>query len=393
MVADEDPFEAARRGTLEEIGSAFPGGDENLEVVNGEFEIVREKPLTRAPTQWEETMESPSYPGLSTVYTIYQVEAFVMGLSPMEFTTREMGKDKMMLKVTHVWVWHPTIERLGELPLNQVQEALLQRLYRGSQRLEVELLHGSNSGSLVLKVRSWDMGGTRFNEPTIVKLDHAETLKREVQQNQAMLEHIQTNAIAIVRPAEYTSQWGGFVLEVAADRKGAVDFAVRTEMEAKLHRAMMEAAEATSAREVAVQKVAKMEATMEILNAEMVLAARRATEAAAADTAKKAEELKSLLWSLSAFQAQVMQYQYQARQHSADAAQAEGVSVLEPRLHFRTHPHSHPDPNSNQVPFGDHQRRGSSGQSVEVQLPDGLDLKRAQVALRAALYRPQQARR
>lgn len=124
MLAYEDPFEAARRGTLEEIGSAIPEGlDEKLEVVMGEFEIVGEKPLTRAPTQWEETIESPSYPSLSTVYTLYQVEAVVEGLPLMEFTTQEMGTDKM-LKVTHVWVWHPTIETSGELSLNQVQEAL-----------------------------------------------------------------------------------------------------------------------------------------------------------------------------------------------------------------------------------------------------------------------------
>ena len=341
MVADEDPFEAARRGTLEEIGSAIPGLDDKLEVVKGEFEIVDEKPLTRAPTQWEETIESPSYPGLSTVYTLYQVEAFVEGVPLMGFTTEEMGKDKM-LKVTHVWVWQPTIETSGVLSLHQVQEALLQRLYRGSQRVTVELLHayGSNLGSLVLKVHSWDMSG-RFNEPTIVKLDHAETLKREVQQNVAMLEHIQTNAAAIVRPAEYTNQWGGFVLEVAEGKRaeGAAVFAVRTEMEAKLRHAKTEAAEATAAREVAVQKVAEIEATMEIVKAEAVLAARRATEAAAADTAKKAEELESLLLSLSAFQAQVMQHQ--ARQHSADAAHAKRVSVLEPHLHFHPHPRPH----------------------------------------------------
>ena len=109
MVADEDPFKAALRGTLEEIGSAIPGGDEKLEVMKGEFEVVNEKPLTRAPTQWEETMESPSYPGLSTVYAFYQVEVFVKGLPLMDFTTQEMGKDKT-LKMTHFWVWHPTIQ-------------------------------------------------------------------------------------------------------------------------------------------------------------------------------------------------------------------------------------------------------------------------------------------
>ena len=212
MVGDEDPFEAARRGTLEEIGSAIPGGDEKLEVVKGEFEVVGEKPLTRAPTQWEETIESPSYPGLSTVYTLYQVEAFVEGLPLMGFTTQEMGKDKM-LRVTHVWVWHPTIETSGELSLNQVQEALLQRLYRGSQRVKVELLHSGNSGSLVLEVNSWDTDGG-FDQPTIFRLDHIEALESEVQQTVAMLEHIAgKSAAAIVKLAEYIGQWSGIVFE------------------------------------------------------------------------------------------------------------------------------------------------------------------------------------
>ena len=138
MVADEDPFEAARRGTLEEIGSAIPEGlDEiKLEVVKGEFEVVGEKPLTRAPTQWEETIESPSYPGLSTVYRLHQVEVIVASLPLLGFTTQEMGEDRM-LRVTHVWVWQPTIETSGEFSLNRVQEAvaLLQRLYRGSERV------------------------------------------------------------------------------------------------------------------------------------------------------------------------------------------------------------------------------------------------------------------
>ena len=208
MVADEDPFEAARRGILEEIGSAIPEGDDNLVVVNGKFDIVSEKPLTRAPTQWEETIESPSYPGLSTVYTLYQVEAFVEGLPLMGFTTQEMGKDKMP-KVNHEWVWHPTIETSGELSLNRVQEALLQRLYRGSHRVEVEL-HGG-SGSLVHKVHSWDMNGG-FDQPTIVRLEHTKAIESEVQQTVAVLEHIGKSA-AVARPAEHINEWSGVVFE------------------------------------------------------------------------------------------------------------------------------------------------------------------------------------
>ena len=218
MVADEDPFEAARRGTLEEIGSAIPEGlDEiKLEVVKGEFEVVGEKPLTRAPTQWEETIESPSYPGLSTVYTLYQVEVIVAGLPLLGFTTQEMGEDRM-LRVTHVWMWHPTIETSGEFSLNRVQEALLQRLYRGSERAAVELLHGGSSGALVLKVNSWDTNGG-LNEPTIVRLDHTKALESEVQQTVAMLEHLGTSAATILKPAEHIGQWSGTVFECGVPR-------------------------------------------------------------------------------------------------------------------------------------------------------------------------------
>ena len=109
-------------------------------------------------------------------------------------------------------MWHPTIETSGELSLNQVQEALLQRLYRGSQRVAVELLHGGNSGSLVVKVHSWDMDGG-FDQPTIVRLDHSKALESEVQQTVAMLAHIGKDAAAIVKPAEYIGQWSGIVFE------------------------------------------------------------------------------------------------------------------------------------------------------------------------------------
>ena len=78
--------------------------------------------------------------------------------------------------------------------------------------MAVELLHGGNSGSLVLKVDSWDMDD-RLHEPTIVRLDHTEALESEVQQTDAMLEHIGTSAAPIVKPAEYIGQWNGMVFE------------------------------------------------------------------------------------------------------------------------------------------------------------------------------------
>ena len=114
--------------------------------------------------------------------------------------------------MTHVWVWHPTTETSNVLSLNQVQVALLQRLYRGSQRVAVELLHGGSSGSLVLKVNSWNMDGG-FDEPTIGRLDHTEALESEVQQTIAMLEHIGKSTAAIVKAAENIGQWSGIVFE------------------------------------------------------------------------------------------------------------------------------------------------------------------------------------
>ena len=56
----------------------------------------------------------------------------------------------------------------------------------------------------------------RFNEPTIVRLDHTKALESEVQQTVAMLEHIGKTAhsvAAVVKPAEYIGQWSGIVFE------------------------------------------------------------------------------------------------------------------------------------------------------------------------------------
>ena len=68
--------------------------------------------------------------------------------------------------------------------------------------MEVKLLHGGNSGSLVLKVNSWDVDGG-LDRPTIARLDHTKALKREVQQTVTLLEHMGKNAAAFVKPAEH----------------------------------------------------------------------------------------------------------------------------------------------------------------------------------------------
>ena len=43
----------------------------------------------------------------------------------------------------------------------------------------------------------------RFDEPTIVRLDHTKALESKVQQTVTMLEHMGKNAAAFVKPAEH----------------------------------------------------------------------------------------------------------------------------------------------------------------------------------------------
>ena len=53
----------------------------------------------------------------------------------------------------------------------------------------------------------------RFDEPTIVRLDHTKALESKVQQIVTMLAHIGMSATAIVKPFEYIGQWSGMVFE------------------------------------------------------------------------------------------------------------------------------------------------------------------------------------
>ena len=64
------------------------------------------------------------------------------------------------------------------LPSAQVR--LLQRVFAGCSRVVVTKLHGGFSGSLVLKTDSYDREGRR-DEPTVTKLDDAESLRDEVE--------------------------------------------------------------------------------------------------------------------------------------------------------------------------------------------------------------------
>ena len=67
---------------------------------------------------------------------------------------------------------------------------------------------------MVLMANSIDMDGN-VEDPTIVKLDATEELKREVKQTTDMLHYIGSSAAAILRPPEYMGDIGGVVLEMA----------------------------------------------------------------------------------------------------------------------------------------------------------------------------------
>ena len=56
---------------------------------------------------------------------------------------------------------------------------LLERIFAGCSRVVVTKLHGGFSGSLVLRTDSYGSAGSR-DEPTVTKLDDAESLLEEV---------------------------------------------------------------------------------------------------------------------------------------------------------------------------------------------------------------------
>ena len=85
MIANEDPLPAAVRGVIEELGT---------------FNLDRSTVQVKADSLlvWDELIDSPSYPSLTTQYTLHQVEVIVPGLPNEPFSTTEGKKE-------HFWEW------------------------------------------------------------------------------------------------------------------------------------------------------------------------------------------------------------------------------------------------------------------------------------------------
>eukprot|EP00892_Ulva_mutabilis_P010759 jgi/Ulvmu1/8055/UM004_0292.1 len=90
MKPGERPCEAAKRGILEELG----------DIVSGSM-IHSVEPDPIKPVE-KSTSVSHSYPGLTSQYTVYRVNASVEGLPSSGFTTTEMAGD---VGYEHEWEW------------------------------------------------------------------------------------------------------------------------------------------------------------------------------------------------------------------------------------------------------------------------------------------------
>ena len=86
MYAGEVAVHAAARAVLEELGS--------IREIRRDFIDV----LLQTHVTWDEIVDSPSFPKLTTQYTLHQVEVVVPGLSPQAFSTTEGKKE-------HFWQW------------------------------------------------------------------------------------------------------------------------------------------------------------------------------------------------------------------------------------------------------------------------------------------------
>ncbi len=90
MHPTEDPFTAARRCLIEELGV--------------EVSAIRIEP-TQSIGERQEYIESASYPGLATEFTFYRVTAQVHHLPTTAFTTRNAAHAHGDPVVAHEWHW------------------------------------------------------------------------------------------------------------------------------------------------------------------------------------------------------------------------------------------------------------------------------------------------
>jgi hypothetical protein len=153
ILGGEAPEDAYMRGIVEEIGEA----------IHGEPGIPKTQQISIKPDtakEWEEVTDSPSYPGLRSVYTLYQVDAHVSGLPTSGFQTTEYKHaTRQQVKVHHVWEWYPTVEYGAvdrcKLATPEVQIKLLQKLFRGSQRATFTVLQAGEMRIFSLHECTW----------------------------------------------------------------------------------------------------------------------------------------------------------------------------------------------------------------------------------------------
>jgi ADP-ribose pyrophosphatase YjhB (NUDIX family) len=87
----EDCQQAAIRCLQEELGVA----PQDVEIIPGSQQVI------------QRTLDSPSYPGLPTRYTVHTVAARVQGLPAESFWTSEATSNPHDPVKRHSWVWQP----------------------------------------------------------------------------------------------------------------------------------------------------------------------------------------------------------------------------------------------------------------------------------------------
>ena len=106
------------------------------------------------------------------------------------------------------------VQLAGGLKLKPVQVRLIERMFAGCLSVIVTRLHGGLSGSLVLMADSVDADG-RQEEPTVVKLDMEQEMRKEVKQTKYIAEQAGEGVIEIRRDAIYLDGHGAVLIEMA----------------------------------------------------------------------------------------------------------------------------------------------------------------------------------
>lgn len=98
--------------------------------------------------------------------------------------------------------------------LNATHTSLLEVIFAGCSQVDVTLMHGGFSGSLVVKTQSYDADGQK-EEPTVTKIDTEEALREEYCRTCAINELVGEAATQVSREPVYEGGCGALVLEMA----------------------------------------------------------------------------------------------------------------------------------------------------------------------------------